>query len=307
MAANYDKWVYAKDKHYISNCGHDERGKYNSGQAGDQTGDEWYIRTWYQYPYGTKKWDCVLRYEKDTAVAEKLMQLAVEAALNDKIGYDNYQRWTYQTLLEKAGDDPSKITYPCESDCSAGIIANTKAVGRLLNIPALATIPATYTKNMRNAYKNAGFTVLTDSKYLYSPDYLLPGDLLLNEDMHTCTNITVGSKAVWNPKGAWSGMDKTKYVKECYTSLLTRNASEKEAATWVARCSMMTPQEIMNNIAYSEEGMKAWVAMLYKLLLNREPDKDGMKYWINTMKAGKSRADVLNGIKGSPEYKNLHK
>ena len=31
----------------ISNCGHDENNRYNSGKAGDQTGTEWYVRSWY--------------------------------------------------------------------------------------------------------------------------------------------------------------------------------------------------------------------------------------------------------------------
>lgn len=29
----------------ISNCGHDERGKYSGGKAGDQTGTEWQTGT----------------------------------------------------------------------------------------------------------------------------------------------------------------------------------------------------------------------------------------------------------------------
>lgn len=31
----------------ISNCGHDERGKYSGGKAGDQKGDEWAVIPWY--------------------------------------------------------------------------------------------------------------------------------------------------------------------------------------------------------------------------------------------------------------------
>ena len=40
----------------ISNCGHDERGKYSRGKAGDQTGTEWQVINWYNRP-----WKCVLR------------------------------------------------------------------------------------------------------------------------------------------------------------------------------------------------------------------------------------------------------
>lgn len=173
----------------ISNSGGDENGNISGGAAGDQTGNEWCIRTWYNRP-----WTCVLRYPNQE-VRELIAELAIEAANNNKIGYDQSQRDTYWTQLQKVGYRPSKITTACEADCSAGVIANTKAVGYLLGISALKTIGASYTGNMRTAYKNAGFQVLTDSKYLTSADYLLPGDILLNDSHHTATNLGIGSKS----------------------------------------------------------------------------------------------------------------
>ena len=35
----------------ISNCGHDENGKYTGGAAGDQTGTEYQVRAWYNRPW----------------------------------------------------------------------------------------------------------------------------------------------------------------------------------------------------------------------------------------------------------------
>lgn len=186
----YDKYINSAGTHYISNSGSDENGKYYGGTVGDQTGNEWCLRSWYNRP-----WNCVLRHSDET-VRSKLAELACAAALNDCVGYDQYQRDTYWTQLQKANYDPSKITVKCESDCSAGVIANTKAVGHLLGISALKNISATYTGNMKTGFKAAGFTVLTDSKYLNGTEYLLPGDILLNEKSHTATNITKGSKAV---------------------------------------------------------------------------------------------------------------
>ena len=175
--------------HYISNSGGDENGGISGGKAGDQTGKEWCLRSWYNRP-----WSCILRHP-DAAVRAKIAELAEKAAKNDKIGYDQYQRDTYWQQLQKVGYDPSKITTACEADCSAGVIANVKAVGYLLGLDKLKNVNATYTGNMRSGFKAAGFTVLTASKYLTSPDYLLPGDILLNDDHHTATNITQGAKA----------------------------------------------------------------------------------------------------------------
>ena len=46
---------------------------------------------------------------------------------------------------------------------------------------------------MRNGFAAAGFQVLTDSKYLTSSAYLMPGDILLNDYDHTCINLGIGS------------------------------------------------------------------------------------------------------------------
>lgn len=170
----------------ISNSGKDENGNTHGGKAGDQ-GGEWTIRSWYNRP-----WNCILRHP-DAKVRAKIAELGEKAANNNKIGYDQWQRNTYWEQLKKAGYDPSKITTACEADCSAGVIANVKAVGHLLNIDKLKKLDATYTGNMRTGFKKAGFSVLTASKYLTSDKYLLRGDILLNDKYHTATNLTNGS------------------------------------------------------------------------------------------------------------------
>lgn len=169
----------------ISNSGHDEHGRYHGGQAGDQNG-EWVIQNWYNRP-----WNCILRYPV-ASVRKKIAELARKAANNDKIGYDQWQRMTYWEQLQKANYDPSKIKVACEADCSAGVIANVWAVGYIFNIGALKNLSATYTGNMRSAFKAAGFEVLTASKYLTSDKYLLEGDILLNDAHHTATNLDDG-------------------------------------------------------------------------------------------------------------------
>lgn len=170
----------------ISNCGKDEYGGIRGGKAGDQSGKEWWIINWYN-----QGWQCILRHP-DRRVREYLAELAIEAAKNDNVGYDQSQNRTYWAELQKVGYWPKKITTPCEADCSAGVIANTMAVGHLLNIDALKNINATYTGNMRAGYRAAGFQVLTDAKYLNSFDYLLPGDIILNDAQHATTNLGYG-------------------------------------------------------------------------------------------------------------------
>ena len=177
-------------KNMISNCGHDERSKYTGGTAGDQTGTEWQIINWYSRP-----WKCVLRHP-DAKVREKIAELAEKAAKNNLCGYDQGQRYTYWEHLKASNYDPAQITIACEADCSSGVAANVKATGYLLGNEKLKNVSIyLYTGNMRSALKSAGFTVLTDAKYLNGPDYLMRGDIILNDDCHVATNLTNGSKA----------------------------------------------------------------------------------------------------------------
>ena len=175
----------------IANSGHDEKGRYTGGSAGDQTGTEWQIRSWYRYTYG---WGCVLRFP-DMKVGEKIAEFAKQAAENDNIGYDQGNRTSFWTQLAKVGYKPRDIKTKCEADCSAGVSAIVKAVGYIMNIQDLKDIsPTNYTGSMKPNFRAAGFEVLTDSKYLTSDKYLLPGDILLNEKHHTCINLDYGSE-----------------------------------------------------------------------------------------------------------------
>lgn len=170
----------------ISNSGSDENGRYKGGKAGDQTGNEWRIRDWYNRP-----WNCILRHP-NANVRATIAHLAILSAENDNIGYDQNQRQTYWEELKANGYDPSKITKACESDCSAGVIAIVKATGYLLDMKELQNIDATYTGNMRSSLSKAGFDVLTASKYTSCDDYLVAGDILLNDVHHVATAVTNG-------------------------------------------------------------------------------------------------------------------
>lgn len=215
---DYNKYLMSTGKHYISNSGQDENKSYHGGKAGDQTGHEWELKAWYSRP-----WSVVLRYP-DIAVGLKIAELAIAAALNDKVGYDQWQRTTYWEQLQKADYDPSKITVGCEADCTAGVTANVKAVGFIMGIPALSSLPIdTYSGNMRSRFVKAGFKALTEEKYLTSGNYLLPGDILLYVNHHAATNVTYGKKVRENTNILLAKGDEGSEVKAMQEKLLAWN------------------------------------------------------------------------------------
>lgn len=180
----------------ISNCGHDERGRYAGGKAGDQTGTEYQIMNWYSRP-----WLCVLRFN-DAKIATMIADMATKAAQNNLIGYDqgtagnSNDRYSFWRHLKASNYDPAQITVACESDCSASTAAIVKGAGYRLNNARLKAVSIYLTtRNMRAAMKIAGAKVLTDRKYLTSGDYLKAGDILLNDNHHVAIAVTTGVKA----------------------------------------------------------------------------------------------------------------
>lgn len=173
----------------ISNCGHDENGKYNGGVAGDQTGKEWEIIPFYKRP-----WTIMFRHPDDR-VGQTMAALAREAAANDLVGYDQGARTSFWKALAATGTyHPKDIKVACEADCSGGVAALVKATGKLLNMPLLSRVSENmYTGNETEVLKAAGFVAYTDAKYLNSDNYLQTGDILLYPNHHTATNLDDGS------------------------------------------------------------------------------------------------------------------
>ena len=97
---------------YIAESGHDEHGRYTGGKAGDQTGQECYVHEYYNYPWN------VFIEPIDDYLARDIANNGIDAANNDHIGYDQWQRNSAYAEWKKVGSI-AKITKDCEVDCSA--------------------------------------------------------------------------------------------------------------------------------------------------------------------------------------------
>lgn len=159
----------------------DEHGRASGGAAGDQTGLEVKIGSWYYF-----RQNCILRF-KDRSKASKAATICRGIANNNKVGYDQSQRTTLYSELARVGWDPSKITKPVETDCSAMVAAIVNAVG----IKASKDL---WTGNMRAALYNTGaFYLYTGAAYTQSDRLLMTGDIILNEASHVIMALEDGA------------------------------------------------------------------------------------------------------------------
>ena len=170
----------------IGHASADERGKASGGAAGDQTGKELCIRSWYR-----GGWKVLLR-PKDAAVAGKIAQACADACANIHLGYDQSGRNTGLQAAEKAGWDLGSIDTAAEFDCSSLVTACVQAAG--IGIWSGGNAPTTRTLEWILQGTGA-FLVLTDSKYLTGTGYLRAGDILLNPGSHVVTVLDDGAFA----------------------------------------------------------------------------------------------------------------
>lgn len=167
----------------------DERGKITGGSAGNQSGWELNIRTWY-----ANGWTLVLR-PKWRITAKKMAAACRAGVTNAHIGYDQSQRNTLRAFAKLARWDLSQIADDCETDCSAFMAVCAEAAGVDME-PAYTAGNAPATFQMREMWARTGaFEILDDARYLKSSDYLLEGDVIVNEFRHTAMVLSDGKKA----------------------------------------------------------------------------------------------------------------
>lgn len=172
----------------IGHASIDERGTIKNGSAGDQTGKEVCIRSWY-----AKGWKLVLRHPS-AEIREKMAAACEKLCTNNLIGYDQNQRNTAHSQLKQFGYDVDRFVahgVKCETDCSA-FMTLCALVGGVLSLEYTSNAPTTST--MQSAFKKAGYDVLTATKYLNSDAYLLRGDILVQPGHHTVMVLDNGSR-----------------------------------------------------------------------------------------------------------------
>lgn len=147
-----------------SNNGRDGRAK-----AGDQTGKEVCVRTFYKKP-----WMYLLRC-RDYSKAVRMADACEWLCNSNLVGYDQSQRLTLHKELAAVGYDYKKLKNKCECDCSSFMTALCEIVGIF---PAYPSGNAPVTANMVKLFKDTGhFDVLTEG---VNEEYnLRKGDILV--------------------------------------------------------------------------------------------------------------------------------
>ena len=246
----------------IGHASIDERGKINSGKAGDQNAREVCVRDWY-----AKGWTVLLR-PKSSTVAEKMAKACEAACANSKIGYDQYQRNTLRTQAKAAGWNLAKISTACETDCSAFMTVCAEAAG--VDVSGCYTSGnAPVTSTMRAKFKATGaFDVLTDSKYLTGTDYLKRGDVLVYEKGHTVMVLSNGAKVGTSSPVTTSAKPAVAKFREAalsgtYKTTANLNMRTDAGTGAVIICTIPKGKAVQCYGYYNTDGAVKWLYVVY--------------------------------------------
>lgn len=175
----------------IGSARSDERGKINSGKAGDQTGREVSTQNWYKHSKGWRVLRCT-----NIEMRRYISQAMKNACSNSHIGYDQYQRNTLYNAVKGSNFDVTKLTKNVETDCSA--LVRVCVQYALVKVHKASTVIADFvTSNEASVLLKTGlFKEMTGSKYTNQSDYLCEGDILVTKTKgHTVVVLTDGPKA----------------------------------------------------------------------------------------------------------------
>ena len=155
----------------------DENGKAQGGKAGDNTGREVCVQSYYIHSKGWLAFRC-----EDEDKAKKIAYAMEAACNNDKIGYDQGQRGTLYVIAKPVGYDTGKVDVPCETDCSALV--------RVCLCYAGFEAPNFSTSDEPRVLKNLGFKEVPFTKT--NGNGLKTGDILVTQKKgHTVIVISV--------------------------------------------------------------------------------------------------------------------
>ncbi len=129
------------------------------------------------------------------------------------------------------------------------------------------------------------------------------------EFMGICTRYGINNGSVTLSLARDQNYERTYFVYRLYKNCLEREPDTEGQEYWCGKIGEgYSGAEIAKGFIFSNE-YKSWhteneayVTMLYRTILAREPESEGYNYWLNLLDYTTTRERVLNGFLFSPEF-----
>ena len=143
-------------------------------------------------------------------------------------------------------------------------------------------------------------------------DQIVRGFVDSTEWCNLCANYGVKSGAT-NAKAQRASNNAIMFATRLYTECLGRNPEASGLSFWSLRLTNLesTGAEAARDFFCSKEFKNLnlddtqYVTRLYKTFMDREPDADGMQFWLGHLSTDMTREQVLKGFAESQEFTNI--
>ena len=96
---------------------------------------------------------------------------------------------------------------------------------------------------------------------------------------------------------------------------MNRSADVSGLNDWTGKLleKKQTPKQVASGFVFSKEmtnrnlSNREFVSMLYRTMMDREPDESGLNDWVARLQAGTTREKVFDGFADSTEFNNIVK
>ena len=103
------------------------------------------------------------------------------------------------------------------------------------------------------------------------------------------------------------------FAERLYETCLGRDADDAGVKYWANEIAVngASASEVARFFFFSDEFIKLdlnnkeYVTRLYKTIMNREPEDDGLVYWAGQLSTSSSRESVFDGFANSPEWEDI--
>lgn len=134
-----------------------------------------------------------------------------------------------------------------------------------------------------------------------------------NEFSEICDEFNIPRGTMERDGSSICNADVRHFVLRNYAKALERKGETAGLETWcyLINKKKMTPAEVTESFFHSKEFLnkelsdEEYVETLYETFLGRSSDPEGKAYWLNYLKKGKSRDEVMKGFSNSAEFSKI--
>ena len=165
----------------------------------------------------------------------------------------------------------------------------------------------------RNADKSGRETWVSALDNGVSRTYVLKGFTDSVEFSNLCSAYGIQQGTITTNENRDKNPQVTAFVNRLYTIAMNRSADVNGLNDWTGKLlnKQQTPKQVAAGFVFSQEmanrnlSNQEFVTMLYRTMMDREPDESGLNDWVRRLQSGTSRQSVFDGFADSVEFDNI--